>query len=304
MNYDDSALSRKDKRRQSAAVKLFQINEMFETNKDFQYREVLRSLQSALYTLHVGDNQEFLDEITNIEETRDEGLVTLYLWEQYQIECSRREYERDVESANAEHQQMTQLVRGKLMSRLEAQRKKLNEDKALLDIANDHSLSFDSYGKGHNSSSKHNNNHTSHTNLPGSPPYSGGEGGGSGSRRSTRRRREIQGGYEDYSGLSGGESTSRYYSRRRTHNNDSHSATSEVEGSGLGGGGGGTGAGSSHGGLASDKADLEGVLFSRDLDSSTPHTRHTSKAYHGLPALKSEDAMSDIMLIRRSVDQV
>ncbi|ANB14664.1 Sds3p [Sugiyamaella lignohabitans] len=141
--------SKRDKRRQTLAAKLDQITDMFENERDFHYSEMLRTLQSTLYSLHVGDNPEFLEELTDLEEVRDEQLVMLYLWEKYQIERADHEYNQDVELANEEHRQMTDMVKEKLMAKLESQRRKLSEDKTLLDIANDHSFFLSSSGLYH-----------------------------------------------------------------------------------------------------------------------------------------------------------
>lgn len=101
---------------------------------------MLHALQSTLSSLHTGKNSEFQERLTDIEEARDAELVRLSLWEGYEVKRTEAEYGREVAAANDEYNRMTQLVKERLMARLEAQRKKLREEKAYLDIANDHSM--------------------------------------------------------------------------------------------------------------------------------------------------------------------
>lgn len=252
-------VSKREKKRQNMSNRLFRISDMFEAERDVHYRNMLHNLQSTLYSLHVGENMEYLEELADMEETRDEGLVTLYLWRKYQIERVDLEFQKDIELANQEHADMTAFVKDKLMQKLEGQRKKLSEDKALLDVANDHSFFLSSMSPGGWSGSG---------GVPGSP--SGTYGSGM-DRRSLRRRDYAA---DDYSGISGGEGRGSGFassSRRRVN---------------------GTGASDQE--VLSDR-DLEAAL---GKDREVPHTRHGSKSYQGVAALKPDEAMEDLNLIR------
>lgn len=131
---------RRDKRRQTIASRIALITKTFEEERDSQYRDMLHTLQSTLSSLHTGKNADFQEHLTDIEELRDMELMRLNLWESYQIEQTEEEYQREIASANDEYNRMTQLVKERLMARLEAQRKKLREEKAYLDIANENNM--------------------------------------------------------------------------------------------------------------------------------------------------------------------
>ena len=287
--------SKRDKKRQTISHRLNQISSMFESERDFHYREMLHGLQSTLSSLHSGTNEQFLEELQDLQENRDEELVRLKLWQQYQLECTERNYQREVELANKEHEQMIEMVKERLMNKLEAQKKKLKEDKALLDIANDHSFflasSYNDYNITNNinninnninddSGNNNNNNNTNNNNNGANSP------GRLTDRRSLRRRELFNN--TELSGMSGGEN-----------------------GKSSGGGGGGGGGGGSRrkvianalnntrnsdAELFSDRDVLEGVLFGKERDA--PSTRHTSRSYQGVSVLKPEEAMEDLALIR------
>ncbi|ODQ66173.1 hypothetical protein NADFUDRAFT_51438 [Nadsonia fulvescens var. elongata DSM 6958] len=141
--------TKKDKRRQSIAFKLNHITELFENERDFHYREMLHALQSTLSSLHAGTNDQFLETLTDIQENRDQELVRLSVWESYQIASCQREYDQDTHQAHDEYEAMTQMVKDRLVRRIEGQKKSLREDKALLDMANDHNFLLNgSYGMG------------------------------------------------------------------------------------------------------------------------------------------------------------
>lgn len=131
---------KRDKRRQTIAARIIHISKMFEQERDMQYREMLHALQSTLSSLHSGKNAEFLEQLTDIEELRDQELMRLNLWESYQIEQTESEYQREISLANEEYNRTTQLVKSRLMARLESQRKRLREEKAYLDIANENNM--------------------------------------------------------------------------------------------------------------------------------------------------------------------
>lgn len=133
-------MDKKDKRRTAMAKRLRTLNETFSSERDVHYGGILHSLQCSLYALHMGNHPEFLERLADLEEDRDNRLVELYLWERYQTEQAEQQYSQDLEQATAEYSQMLQLVKDKLRARLENQRKRLNEDRSLLDIANDHSF--------------------------------------------------------------------------------------------------------------------------------------------------------------------
>jgi len=111
-------------------------------------------------------------------------------------------------------------------------------------------------------------------------------------RRSLRRRGADMMGYEELSGPSGGEGAAG--SGGAVANGGS--TGTRRRGAGASGVGYRT-AGGSDIDAFSDR-DLEGVLFK---DKDAPTTRHSSKSYQGVKALKPEEAVEDINLIRSAI---
>lgn len=307
MDEHEDYMPKRDKRRQGIAFRLHQISDLFEMERDFHYQEMLHTLQSTLYSLHMGDNAKFLEALADIEETRDEDMLSLYLWEKYQTESCENIYEREVEIANREYEEKTQLVKERLIARLEAQKKKLSEDKALLDVANDHSFFLSGHSvatRSKDSSSIGINSSRTRAAANGGPTVVDGNGGdrSGGERNGTPRspgaidRRSLRSRdfsmYEDMSGLSGGEGRagSGHGSGRasRRYNNTSGGNTREAGGSGTSD-------------LDfSERGDLEGMLFGKDRDGQS---RQHTKSYHGVPAAKADEASDDINELRAAIKQ-
>lgn len=284
---DDSA-SKRDRRRQSLSLKLHQMTEMFERDKDAHYRDMLRVIQDDLYMLLVGKNDEFLQELADVEETRDEQLVGLYLSRQYQLECIEREYERDVELANNEHHQMTEMVKQKLMNRLEAQRKRLGEDKLLLDMANDHSLFL------------------SGTVGNGGGYYSGWANGGGGDDRSVGDVFSFVNGSVSAAfmpGSPGQDSSSRRTRRRKGEFDDPSGVSGNEAGAGGASSATGTGAGTRRrAAIQSDIdafSDMDKVLREREKEST--RGQKPGNPYLRVKPLKPEEASEDLALIRAGI---
>lgn len=297
----DDIASKRDRRRQSLSLKLHQMNEMFERDKDLHYRDMLRVIQDDLYMLLVGKNEEFLQELADVEEIRDEQLVGLYLWRQYQLESTEREYEREVEQANEEHQQMTEMVKQRLMSRLEAQRKRLSEDKLLLDMANDHSLFLSgSVGSGAGM--------TGYYMGGGFGAHNGGSSalnGGSGDDRHGSGADTLAGLVNGVGGFmpgSPGQDSSSRRTRRRKGEFEEPSGISGNEGSATGGGGGGGGAGTRRrAAIQSDIdafSDMDKVIRDRERESTKGQK---AGAYQRVKPLKAEEASEDLALIRAGI---
>lgn len=116
------------------------LTSLFSAQKDVIYRDSLGELQATLGSLHAGTDPGFLEQMHDLEEARDSELVTLYLNQEFLLSRAEKEYKRDVAAAMEEYENMARSVREHLLNRLESQRRKLREDRELLDIANDHSL--------------------------------------------------------------------------------------------------------------------------------------------------------------------
>lgn len=306
---------KRDKRRHGIAMRINYISEQFEADRDVHYRDMLHALQSTLSSLHTGNNEEFLEQLADLEEHRDEELTRLNLWESYQIDRTEREYQREISAANEEYTKMTLLVRERLMNHLESQRKRLREDKTLLDIANDH-LVFLSGSYGYSPSGDASNNvPNGNANGNGSANgyYSGGASGtphspgpsfALSSERRSLRRRDNGSALEDASGMSGGEGK---------NGGDYGSAAARGTGSAGRGDGGATSTGgakrrkvgsravvSGEDTFLSDRDALEGLLFNKGkpVAASGAGNGRQSRSYQPPAGLKNEDVQDDLNQLR------
>lgn len=299
---------KRDKRRHGIAMRINYISEQFEADRDVHYRDMLHALQSTLSSLHAGNNEEFLEQLADLEEHRDEELTRLNLWESYQIDRTEREYQREIAAANEEYTKMTLLVRERLMNHLETQRKRLREDKTLLDIANDHlvflsgSYCYSSSGDANNANGNANGNRTSNGYYSGGAsgtPHSPGPSFALSSERRSLRRRDNGSALEDMSGISGGEG----------RNTGGYGSATRGSGSGRGDGATSTGGkrrkpgsranASGEDTFLSDRDALEGILFSKGKDLVTgPGTGRQSRSYQPPAALKNDDVQDDLNQLR------
>ncbi|KAG5363215.1 Transcriptional regulatory protein [Yarrowia sp. B02] len=276
-------LAKKDKRRQSIAYRLGHISDMFESDRDRHYRDMLRTLQNTLSSLHAGSNMDFLEKLVDLEETRDKGLVQLKLWEQYQLDAVDSEYDAEVAVAEDDYARMVKMVQERLMSRITLQRKRLREDRAVLDIANDNMLLLSgagtrgSYG-----------NDMSLDDRGSSPFLSAGDF----ERRPVRRSRITQTNDYDDSAMSGRESGSSKRRRGGTTENDGYRSG---------------GIPSEDNAFSDRDGGLEGLLFKGE-ESERPgrgqgghgSSRH-SRSYQGVTPLKTDDAKDDLNQIKAGI---
>lgn len=137
---EEAPVSKRDKRRKNIYTKVRYLNDSFEQDRDAYFSDMLYRLQSQLYALHRGTDPEYLEKVADLEELRDYRLTELYLWEKYQIQQAQKQYEEETAAAIAAHDHTMNVVRQKLKARLGNQRKRLAEDRALLNISTDHSF--------------------------------------------------------------------------------------------------------------------------------------------------------------------
>lgn len=270
---EEHPTSKRDKRRHNMAARLWLLNDSFDSERDAYYNKMLYNLQKSLYDLHSGADAELREHLVDLEEYRDNRLAELYLWEQYQLEQAQKQYDEEVEAAKASYEHMLQLVKDKLRSRLETQRKQLAEDRSLVDIATDHTFFLQAAN-------------------PGGPPLSSSSApigtavgptlGGIGmpltgaERRSMRRRgHEVA---EDFSSLSGNESSTAPRRGRHGQSGADSDADSAAPGSDA----------------------LDSVL--KDLDR--PHQRHITKSYQGVKTLKNDEGLADLAQINEYARQL
>ncbi len=256
---------------------------MFKNDRDQHYRNMLHQLQRTLASIHQGTNEFFLNELTDLEENRDEELVRLNLWEDYQRQCSDREFQIAVEQINEEHEQIIKLAKEKLYDKLEKTIKKHKEDKALIDVANDNS-----YFLNGGFSTRSNGN----TESPGSPSLSGFYN----DRRNLRKRgqgEDMSSNYEDSVVLSGDGTGSR---RRRKARNLTEYRSSTGPGAVSGGNGKNNSNNNNSDDFFSDRDGLGGLLFGDKKSSS-----RSNNVFPGVPGLKTEEVGQDIHLMKMMI---
>ncbi|KAK9451985.1 Sds3-like-domain-containing protein [Limtongia smithiae] len=277
--------SKRDRRRHNLSERYTALTTQFSQQKEVLYHDMLSELQGVLSALHAGTDATLLERITDLEEERDAELVTLFLNEQFLEDRAEKEYERDVAAAEEDYANMAKAVREKLLARLETQRRKLREDKELLDIANDHAFLLSVAGY----------------HAPGSPSSSGMMGSVGERRKNLRRRNENAGGA---TGLA--------------------SIADSMLGS-LGSGGGISAAAASAaakkrkrlGGKGADRDEIaqfwsnrEALPFGHtreDLTSNGNSTsgsgsgsgKHREKPFGGITGLKSEEVNEDLAILRK-----
>jgi len=132
--------SGRNKRRRDLADRLSSLNASFVLHRDIHYRTLLNHLQTDISTLHDGTNPAFTDTVGDLEEERDGGLQQLKLYRDFLIDRAGREYERECEAAEEEYKQLTSSLKERLLTRWTAQKKRLREDKEMIDVANDSSM--------------------------------------------------------------------------------------------------------------------------------------------------------------------
>ncbi len=236
---------------------------------------MLHQLQWTLATIHQGTNTDFIENLTDLEENRDEELLRLSLQEKYERECVEREFQLSVEQINEEHDRIIKLAKEKLYGKLERQIKRHKEDKALIDVANDHSYFLNS------SYSSRSNGNTSET--PGSPKLSSFYS----HERRNLRKRGLGGLSSNYDDSGDGGSSSKQRRTRRTNGYQS----------GTGGGSGHNN--SEHDDFISDHDSIGELLFGETKQTST-----RNKVSQGVSSLKSEDVDYDIQLMKSAIASI
>ncbi|KAK7204785.1 Sds3-like protein [Myxozyma melibiosi] len=298
------ASSKRDRRRHNMSERYNALTALFAAQKDVIYRDSLGELQATLGSLHAGTDPVFLEALHDIEEARDSELVTLYLNQEFLLERAEKEYRRDVDAANEEYEDLARSVREHLLNRLEMQRRKLREDRELLDIANDHSLllSVSGYngsqaGGSGGASSGRDTGDGGHSygsqgpDSPGGASSSGGAMGSVGERRKNLRRRG------DLIPTSAAAESSSMLSKKRKRNGQS-----------SGGGSGFNGVGERDE-IAAFWSDREALPFGQQARAdaasgggergSGSGGRHREKAFGGLVGLKSEEVGEDLAILRK-----
>ncbi|KAH3670541.1 hypothetical protein OGAPHI_001056 [Ogataea philodendri] len=300
-------LSKKDKRRQQIQSKLVKVEDQFQQEKDYFYRDSLIQLQYKLSSLHSGDNPQYLQRIRDFQEQRDAELVRLKLAEEYQVQFINKQFKEDYDRAVDEREKVIQMVKDKLHERILKKIKQLKEDKALIDVAT-------------TSSSHTASRYTSNGSAKENGYNSGFESSTSfffpGERRSRRthsKRYEsgplhlsnAEDSYDSGTGTGTGNGYASSSGRKRfkltrhlgsgqtmgTRSGDASSAGEETGSSVK---------------VVTDNPELNEFLYGEEFikRQEKANTRHSTKSYQGCPGLKPEEVNEDLNFLRGAVGAI
>ncbi|KAG7695858.1 hypothetical protein KL951_003383 [Ogataea haglerorum] len=297
-------ISKKDKRRQQIQFKLGKVEDQFQQDKDYFYRDSLIQLQYKLSSLHAGDNPQYMQRIRDFEEVRDAELVRLKLAEEYQVQLINKQFKEDYDSAVQERERVVQLLKEKLHERILKKIKQLKEDKALIDIAttsSSHTASRyttngsahreNGYNSGFESSTSfffpgerrsrrtHNKRYDGSLNLSNAEDsYDSGTGTGTATGYASSSSRKRQ-------------KPSRHLGGHVVRNGDVSSAGEESSNSLK---------------VLTDNPELNEFLYGEEFikRQEKANTRHSTRSYQGCPGLKPEEVNEDLNLLRGAIGAI
>ncbi|KTW27246.1 uncharacterized protein T551_03240 [Pneumocystis jirovecii RU7] len=137
--------SKKDKRRRLLIEKLDHISRDFLINRESYFHNQLLSLQNEIQQLHDGTHIEYLDGLRDLEEIREKELKSVQLMKEFLLKRAENEFVHNVEELEEEFAISKTTLKSTLLSHLFSRKRRLHEDKELLDIVNDSSLASHSY---------------------------------------------------------------------------------------------------------------------------------------------------------------
>ncbi|KAK9461790.1 Sds3-like-domain-containing protein [Lipomyces oligophaga] len=276
--------SKRDRRRHNMTERYNALQSLFASQKDSIYEETLTELQTGLAALHEGTDGLFLEKVADLEEERDAELVTLWLNYEFLLSRAEKEYRHDVDIAEEECESTARSIREALYNRLECQRKRLKEDKDLIDIANENSLLLSvDRGLYHHGGGSAGNDASSQTGVMGSV----------GERRLRRRGAAAN---------SNGASASDLVVLAGALNADGKKRKrGGASGSGPGSGSGRAGEGDE---IASFWSNREALPFGHTRENLAANNtsgsgRHRDKAFGGMTGLKSDEISEDLSILRK-----
>jgi hypothetical protein len=79
------------------------LNSEFLHNREQIFRTTLQKLQAELTALHEGGNQDFIDQVTILEDARDRELVQIEAGRGYALLRAEREYQDEIRRAEEEY---------------------------------------------------------------------------------------------------------------------------------------------------------------------------------------------------------
>ena len=149
LNYEtQSTGNKKEKKRGAVGEKLIGIEREFALNREAHFRRILSSLQKELQELHDGTHKNFLDGFADLEDDRDKELSRIKFVRDYGRENAKREYLRELQTAKHHFEETKKDLRERLLQSISNRRKRLREDKLIIDTANDSYLLLHSSSSG------------------------------------------------------------------------------------------------------------------------------------------------------------
>ncbi|XBW35140.1 hypothetical protein QEN19_000703 [Hanseniaspora menglaensis] len=141
----NTALKQQRKKRQTMENRIQKMHSKFVSERYQHYQNKLNSLQVKLTAMHElkNDDIEFNRMNRDLEEERDLELVKLRLYEEYRISRVNKEFQQEIEEAKLEYEKIVTNLKKKLFESVEKQIKSLQEEKILLDVANEKNYSMD-----------------------------------------------------------------------------------------------------------------------------------------------------------------
>lgn len=287
-DYRYNHLNKKTRRRQQIQGKIYRLEQQFEADKDYHYRDALIQLQYKLSSLHSGDNPIYLQQVRDFEEARDADLIKLRLAEEYQVQFINRQFKEDYDKAAKETEEIAQMVKKKLEDRIYRQIRQLKEDKALIDIATSSSST------GHVGTRYHHPVSLGAATKGAESGYNSGFDSSSSfffsserrSRRTHKRHNDGGSGEDSYDSgtATGGYGSGR--SKRQKRNAAKQSSPSSDEGSSKP--------------ILTESPQLNEFLYGEDLlkRKEKASTRYSGKGYQGCPGLKPEEVNDDLLYLR------
>lgn len=141
----NTALKQQRKKKQTMENRIQKMQSKFVAERYHHYQNKLNFLQLKLTAMHELNNEDiqFNRENRDLEEERDLELVKLRLFEEYRISRVNKEFQQDIEEAKLEYEKIVTNLKKKLFESVENQIKSLQEEKILLDVANEKNYSMD-----------------------------------------------------------------------------------------------------------------------------------------------------------------
>ncbi|KAJ1972454.1 hypothetical protein H4R35_004669 [Dimargaris xerosporica] len=126
--------------------RLVAINQEFCANRESIYEDKVKEINQDIREVCAGNHPIYLEKVKQLSVIRDEAIHKAQLHYEYQLDSAYQQYSEDMRKAEEEYNSEREELREKLRASIEDRLKRLNEDKDILDIAQDFSLDGSSRG--------------------------------------------------------------------------------------------------------------------------------------------------------------